>query len=69
MEDAAAALLKAHGNIADIARKDRRENAVQGMYAILLSQETTAKSQNHKKTGRSGGALSGLVGEVLRGGG
>jgi hypothetical protein len=49
MEDAAAALLKAHGNIADIARKDRRESAVQGMYAILLSQETTAKSQNHKK--------------------
>jgi hypothetical protein len=60
--------LKAHGNIADIAKNDRRETDVEDMNAILLSQEPKAKRQK-KNRPLMGGNPSGLVGEVLRGGG
>jgi hypothetical protein len=64
MDRVAVMLLKAQGNIADMARKDRRkkdrrERDAEDMSAILLSQEPKAKSQLRnepaKKTGRSGG--------------
>jgi hypothetical protein len=65
--------LKAHGNIADIARNDRRDknDDGEGMKPILLSQQPKAKSQRKRKKNRPlrGRNLSGLVGEVLRGGG
>jgi hypothetical protein len=51
-----------------MARNDRREKGMVGMAAILLNDEPEAKSRKKSRPLR-GEALSGLVGEVLRGGG
>jgi hypothetical protein len=53
-----------------MARNERRETFVEGMAAILLKAWLQAKSHAAKKSRPlRGEAMSGLVGEVLRGGG